>query len=159
ASGIAVDRFGTPIVIGTFARTVDFPEGSVTSTYGRDPFIWKIGEPPLQSDTSDALFSIVVPVPRSQDVDLGKVVVGASRDSVVETFIGNAKKYPFTVREIQILGPDASDFSLVSGLPPFDVPGNASHPVEFRFRPSSAGTKSAQLRIVTKLDTLVQTIR
>lgn len=44
-------------------------------------------------------------------------------------------------------------------LPPFYVPAGGNHAVEFRFRPTSVGVKTAQLLIFTQADTLRQTIR
>jgi len=62
------------------------------------------------------------------------------------------------VDSIAIIGVDANQFGLVSGIPPFDVPAGAMHHVEFDFRPTSAGVKSAQIEIFTQADTLLQNI-
>jgi len=113
----------------------------------------------LQEDVSDAVFSIVAPLPASQNVDMKQCLVGVGRDSLVTTFVQNAGTFPFRVDSILITGSDASQFSLASGIPPFDVSTGGNHAVEFRFRPSSVGVKNAQLFIFTQADTLRQTIR
>ncbi|MBK7411739.1 MAG: choice-of-anchor D domain-containing protein [Ignavibacteria bacterium] len=130
-----------------------------TTSWDSTAKIWEVGIAPLQSDVSDAVFSIVAPSPASQDVDMQQCLVGSDRDSLVSTFARNDGTYPYRVDSIAIVGADASQFSLVSGIPPFTVPSGSSRAVEFRFSPTSTGTKTAQLIIFTQADTLQQTIR
>ncbi|MBK6760480.1 MAG: choice-of-anchor D domain-containing protein [Ignavibacteria bacterium] len=131
----------------------------VTGSWDRTAKIWDIGQATSQSDVSDAVFSIVAPSPASEDVDMRQCLVGSDRDSLVSTFASNAGTYPYRVDSIAIVGSDASQFSLVSGIPPFTVQSSSSRAVEFRFSPTSIGTKTAQLIIFTQSDTLRQTIR
>jgi hypothetical protein len=119
-----------------------------------DIFVWKIGDDKKESDTSDAVFSIVRPFPVINDVDLGKVLIGSTKDSVVSAFISNAGSLGFRVDSIAIIGADAAQFGLVSGIPPFDVPPGSSHNVEFHFHPTSLGLKWEQLQILVQGDTL-----
>jgi len=137
-------------------------DGDVIGNHGNMDY-WVVKLSPdgvvLQSDTSDAVFSIVAPLPKSADVDMLQCLVGNVKDSLVTTFVQNAGTFPFRVDSIQIVGADASQFSVVSGIPPFDVQAGGNHAVEFRFRPSSIGVKTAQLLIFTQADTLRQTIR
>jgi WD40 repeat protein len=121
--------------------------------------IWSVDEMPDLVDSSDAVFSIVMPSPAAGDVDMGKVLVGSGKDSVVTAFVRNTGTYPFRVDSIAITGGNASQFSIVSGQPPFMVPANGSYPVEFSFQPASTGSKSSQLKIYTQASTLAQTIR
>jgi WD40 repeat protein/uncharacterized protein YegL len=157
---------------GTLLRTLtghsDFvygiaysPDGSRVATASDDKTakIWDVDLEPIQQDVSDAVFSIVAPTSSSQDVDMQKCLVGSIRDSLVSTFVRNSGTYPFRVDSIAIVGIDASQFSLVSGIPPFDVSTGAAKAVEFRFRPTGIGVKSAQLLVFTQSDTLFQTIR
>ncbi|MFI5262932.1 MAG: choice-of-anchor D domain-containing protein [Candidatus Kapaibacterium sp.] len=123
-----------------------------------DMFLWKLATLTLQSDTSDATFSIVMPQALSEDIDMGKVLVNSAKDSVIQKFIRNSGSYPFRVDSISFTGADASQFSLVSGIPPFDLPAGGAHLVEFDFHPSSAEAKSAQIKIFTQADTLYQNI-
>ncbi|MFI5264712.1 MAG: choice-of-anchor D domain-containing protein, partial [Candidatus Kapaibacterium sp.] len=121
-------------------------------------FLWKITFSFLQSDTSDATFSIVMPQAISEDVNMGKVLVNSPKDSVIKRFISNSGSYPFRVDSITFTGADASQFGLVSGIPPFVVPAGGAHQVEFDFHPVSVGAKSAQIEIFTQADTLFQKI-
>ncbi|HLP27064.1 MAG TPA: choice-of-anchor D domain-containing protein [Candidatus Didemnitutus sp.] len=137
------------------------PDGRKIATVGasEDATIWEIELAPFQSDVSDAVFSIVAPSPASQDVDMQQCLVGSDRDSLVSTFARNAGTYPYRVDSIAIVGGEATQFSLMSGIPPFTVPSSSSRFAEFRFSPTSTGTKTAQLIIFTQSDTLRQTIR
>ncbi|MBX7156661.1 MAG: choice-of-anchor D domain-containing protein [Bacteriodetes bacterium] len=136
------------------------PDGTKVATRsGYIVKIWSIEDGYLQSDTSDAVFSIVAPSPASQDVDMKQCLVSTSKDSLITTFIQNAGTYPFRVDSIAIVGTDASQFQLVSGIPPYTIGASGTHAVEFRFKPISVGVKTAQLLVYTQTDTLRQTIR
>ncbi|MBL0323131.1 MAG: choice-of-anchor D domain-containing protein [Ignavibacteria bacterium] len=137
------------------------PDGSriATASHDNTARVWNIGGAPPQEDVSDAVFSIVAPSPASQDVEMQQCLVGSDRDSLVSTFARNDGTYPYRVDSITIVGADASQFSLVSGIPPFTVQSSSSRAVEFRFSPTSIGTKTAQLIIFTQSDTLRQMIR
>ena len=130
-----------------------------TSSPDNTAWIWDVsGAFAMLSDVSDAVFSIVIPVPAGKDIDMHQVLVGSARDSLVESFVANKGSYAFKVNEIIITGPDSSNFSIISGIPPFDVLPNNSKSVEFHFAPISAGQKSATVLIITQNDTLRQTI-
>ncbi|MBL7973384.1 MAG: choice-of-anchor D domain-containing protein, partial [Candidatus Kapabacteria bacterium] len=135
-------------------------DGSKVATASLDKTakIWDINDTSLQEDVSDAVFSIVAPSPTSQDVDMKQCFVGTSKDSLITTFVQNAGTYPFRVDSIAIVGTDASQFQLVSGMPPYIVGASGTHAVEFRFKPTSVGVKTAQLLVYTQADTLRQTI-
>lgn len=121
--------------------------------------IWDVEGTSIQEDVSDSTFAIVAPASASQDVDMGRCLVGRKRDSLVASFVVNTGTYKFRVDSISIAGAGASQFSLVSGIPPFDVPATGSRPVEFQFAPSSVGIKTAQLLVYTQADTIIQMIR
>lgn len=137
------------------------PDGSriATASHDNTAKIWDVDPAGFQEDISDTLFSIVSPAPSSKDINMLQCIVGIVRDSLVTTFLHNTGAYPFRVYSIAIVGPDASQFSIVSGIPPFNVLAGTSHAVEFRFRPTSIGVKNAQLVIFTQSDTLRQAIR
>jgi WD40 repeat protein len=137
------------------------PDGSrlATGSYDTDVRIWEIPASNAVSDRSDARFTIVAPTPRAIDVDMGQVLVGGRRDSVVTTFISNASLAPFRVDSIKVTGINASRFAVVSGFPPYTVAGNGSSAVELRFLPNAVGPVSAQLVIFTQTGALVRAIR
>lgn len=111
-----------------------------------------------QTDTSDALWSIVKPVAVATDIDMGKALVGGSRDSLVMAFIRNTGTYPFTFTNVIVGSGDVADFKVVSALSPKTIAPGASSAVEFRFTPSAVGARSAQLIAVGGGDSLVQRI-
>jgi hypothetical protein len=112
-----------------------------------------------QSDVSDSLWAIVVPEAASTDIDMGKTLVYFEKDSIIQGFVKNNGSYPVHVNKISFVGADASMFAVGAGKPPFDVPVGKSVPVEFCFKPSSAGIKTAQILIETLDSTLTQNIR
>lgn len=144
---------------GRITKLLWSPDGQRIVTSSRDSTarIWDV-DAGLQRDTSDTTFAVIAPQPISQDIDMGRVLVGVSRDSVVTTIVRNAGALAFHVAEILIQGNDASHFSIVSGGPPFTVEPNAAHAVEFRFLPTTVGIKSAPLAIRTQSETLQRTI-
>ena len=121
--------------------------------------VWVVEDFTLQEDESDNVFSIVEPIAKSMDIDMGKVLVSSVKDSVVSSFVQNPGTWKFRVDSIYFRGADASAFSLVSGFPKYEVKPGDTHYGEFRFRPSRVGIHTAEIVIITQSDTLVQTIR
>jgi hypothetical protein len=112
----------------------------------------------LQSDTSDAVWSIVMPIAESQNIDMMKCLIGNSRDSLVNGFIRNIGTWEFQVDSIYFRGSDASAFELVSGFPQYILSPGKGNYGEFRFRPFQARLYSAEIVIITQADTLYQSI-
>ena len=159
SNAITGDLNNNIYLTGYLQDTVDF--GGTTLLCGsnnQNIFVWKISDDELLSDVSDTLFSIVMPQALSEDVNMGSVLVSSAKDSVIKNFIRNGGSYPFRVDSITITGADASQFALVSGIPPFDIPSGGAHQVEFDFHPTSAGIKNAKINIYTQADTLIQNI-
>jgi|DewCreStandDraft_4_1066084.scaffolds.fasta_scaffold00573_67 hypothetical protein len=113
----------------------------------------------IQSDTSDALWSIVMPEAKSDNIDLKKCLVGTYKDSVVNEFIINIGSYPFRVVTIYFEGNDARCFSLVSGLPQYTIAAGNSHFAEFRFTPARVGLHNAYVVTITQADTIKYKIK
>jgi hypothetical protein len=113
---------------------------------------------PLQQDSSDAVFSIVAPQPLSKNIDMLQCLVGKDKDSVIQATVQNPGSYPFRVDKITFTGTNATEFSMLSGAPPFVVPPGGSQSIEIRFTPSTTGLRQAQMLIYTQADTLRQTI-
>jgi hypothetical protein len=106
------------------------------------------------ADVSDSLWSIVMPSVTSQDVDMGKVVVGESRDSLVLGFLRNTGSTEIRIDSIVIDGSYPETFTLVSGLPPFVIPRGETAMVEFRFTPAEEGETSASMLVYSQSEIL-----
>jgi hypothetical protein len=157
-NGLAVDTYGTFYLTGEFISQAEFGKTTLnTGGWDSDIFLWKYPGGDLHRDTSDNVFSIVTATPEIGDLDMGKVLVGTARDSVVRTYISNSKPYPVSVRQIQV-PPSSPMYSIVSNFPPFDIPPFGSHMVEWRFRPQTVGIQPSAVVIITSSDTLVHSI-
>ena len=113
----------------------------------------------IQSDSSDAVWSIVMPEPTSKDIDMLQCLIGYSKDSVVVEFIQNVGSWKFSVDSIYFQGSDADAFSLVSGFPKYTIDATQSHHGEFNFKPNKVGIHFAEIVIITQAETLIQNIR
>ncbi|MEY3386754.1 MAG: hypothetical protein RIR53_1565 [Bacteroidota bacterium] len=113
----------------------------------------------LQSDYSDTTFAIVEPIASSRDVEMGQVLVGKSKDSVIVDLVRNLGSYGFSVRSIGFRGADSMAFRLISGLPEYSVAPNSVALGELSFRPTRTGLHQAEMVIVTQSDTIVHNIR
>ncbi len=136
-------------------------DGDVTGNKGSSDY-WIVKLSPegtiLQEDVSDAVFSIVEPKLSSTDIDMGQVIVGEAKNSVITEFISNTGSWKFRVDSIYFRGADASAFSMVSGFPKYVVDTGLSHHAEFRFIPSRTGLHQAEIVIISQADTLIQNI-
>jgi hypothetical protein len=111
-----------------------------------------------QSDQSDAVWSIVIPVPASQNIDMKQCLVNSAKDSVITGFVTNAGSCDFSVDSIYFTGADAGAFKLVSGIPKYELSAGTGKATEFRFIPSAARVYTANIVIITQTDTLTKTI-
>ncbi|MFA6233174.1 MAG: choice-of-anchor D domain-containing protein [Bacteroidota bacterium] len=111
------------------------------------------------SDVSDRFWSIVVPAASALEVDMGRVLVHRSRDSVVVGFLRNIGPVAIQIDTIALTGPDAGLFSVISGAPPYMIPHGESQTVVFRFAPESIGLKTATINVQTQVGPLQCPIR
>lgn len=148
-----------PAEAGGFHHAEFSPDGSRIVGAGVDAVgrIWDIGGGYLQEATSK-VFNVIAPVATLREVNMGAIMQGMVRDSVC-TILTNPDKSVVRVQEIRLVGAHADDFSLVSGLPPFDVPSDSAKALEFRFAPKERGQRSATLEVITWTDTLRTIIR
>ena len=121
----------------------------------RGIIVWEIDDTNSQVDISDSVFRIVVPEFKTQAIDMGKVIVGSAKDSVITTFIENTSEAPFAVNEIRIIGPDKSAFLLVSGKPVYTISAFSSSFGEFQFVPNRVGIHNAFVEVITQADSVV----
>jgi hypothetical protein len=111
------------------------------------------------SDISDSLWAIVLPTATAVDIDMGRVRVNDSKDSVVSGFITNTGPVAIRIEAITFDGIDAGMFDLQSGPPPFEIAIGEAKDVEFRFTPSSAGVKTATITLRTQAGSSSHSIR
>jgi len=111
----------------------------------------------FQSDTSDAVFSIVKPIASANDIDMSIAKLGSSKDSVISNYIKNEGIYPFAVDSIWFDNDNGDSFSLISGIPPFRVDSNKN--IEIRFQPKKVGQIESLIYIKTQADTLIYNIK
>jgi hypothetical protein len=110
------------------------------------------------SDESDSLWKIVRPSTQATDVNIGKVALGSTKDSVITAFIKNTGTVPVKINSIGLLVGNYSSFLVLTGNPPYIIqPGN-NHNVEFRFIGDTVGIRTSTIQIITQNDTLNYTI-
>ncbi len=114
--------------------------------------IWEIGGGFLQEAESKT-FRVIAPQATVRDASMGGVSLGAVKDSLV-AILSNPDKSVVRVMDARIVGANAEDFSLVSGIPPFDLASNTTKSLEVRFQPRATGNRTATLEIITWTDTL-----
>lgn len=159
AYDLTFDNNGNIVATGAFKGDADFGLRKHTSRGDDDSFLWRINYQPLQTDLSDSVFSIVMPVPVASNIDMRQAMVGSLKDSVVENYIRNNGSYLFRVDSLYFTGADANAFDIVSGNPPYFVQSKSGVMAEFRFRPLRIGAHNAEIVIITQADTLIHTIK
>jgi type IX secretion system substrate protein len=113
----------------------------------------------IQSDTSDAVWSIVKPEAIAQKVDMGEVLVDDSRDSMIVDFIKTMGSYPCRIDSLVIKTEDEKNFEASTHMPTkVGVNGYDSHPVEFRFKPDKEGSFKSLIYVFTQADTMTYEI-
>ena len=83
-------------------------------------------------------------------VAFGNVAVGGSADLPLN--VANSGTAPLNVQSVAIIGPDASQFSVAAGAPPFTVPPASSQPISLRCAPTTPGPKSATANVNSDAD-------
>ena len=110
------------------------------------------------SDISDDLWAIVAAGVEADDVDFGEVLLDNPKDSTLTEYVRNIGGIDIEVQEMRIVGADASKFEIVSGFPSYSVASGQSANLELRFIPDAIRSFSAQLQIITNVDTLWQNL-
>ncbi|MCL5991111.1 MAG: choice-of-anchor D domain-containing protein, partial [Bacteroidetes bacterium] len=104
------------------------------------------------------LWSIVKPEITCSDLDMGSTCINKNKDSVIISYISNPGTYLLNIQSIKITGSDSSAFSIISGMPPFEVAQGGTKAVEFSFQPKLARQYTANVEINTLSDTIRKTI-
>lgn len=132
----------------------------LTASQDYTAIIWNI-EPTLlqkQQDVSDSLWSIISPNWTSFDVDLGKVIVGNTKDTIVAGLIKNIGTTPIQINQLNIVGTDANNFKVFQLKTPFILDTNQAKNIGFYFTPSNQGIKNAQIEIISGAGKKIQNL-
>ncbi len=133
-------------------------DGDVTGNHGGYGDYWIVKlipeEEKGQSDTSDAVFSIVAPHAEARSIDMGREIVGEMKDSLFVDFVENTGSYKVRVDSIYFTGADANAFAQVSAFPVYEIEVDKAQSTEFRFIPNRVGLHTAKLNIITQAETL-----
>ncbi|MFN3194899.1 MAG: choice-of-anchor D domain-containing protein [Chlorobiota bacterium] len=158
-SSVIQDRDGNFLISGyTNSR-----DGITLNVDGQTDF-WMVkmeGPPqPLQSDTSDAVFSIIMPEPviQNNDIDMGQMIVGNTKDTIVSSIICNTGDAPLHVLGVDITGGDAADFLIPRGAGDFYLQKDECQDIMFEFTPSALGIRTAVATIRTTIGDFTDTI-
>ncbi|MFH1052173.1 MAG: choice-of-anchor D domain-containing protein [bacterium] len=128
---------------------------------GTSPDFWVIkfnSQVSAQQDVSDSVFSIVDTKILSKNVNMGEVLLGDIKDSIISDFVFNSGSWKYSVDSIYFRGPDANAFNIISGIPKYQISSGETKLAEFRFIPNRIGNHSSEIIILTQADTLFQNI-
>lgn len=111
------------------------------------------------SDQSDAVFSIVIPSAVARDVDMGTVVVGSARDTLLPDFVMNTGVVAIRIDSLYLEGAQAADFAITAGRTPYRLARGTRQATGFSFSPRATGMRAATIVLITQADTQRYIIR
>jgi hypothetical protein len=154
ANSIVQDYDGSYLIGGSLENSDSLDKQAV---------VLKVSPPPLslQSDTSDAVFSIIMPRPviQNNDIDMGLMIVGGTKDTIVSSVICNVGDAPLHVLGIEISDAhDSGDFLIPRGAGDFYLERDSCKDIMFEFTPSKAGYRYAIATIKTTVGDFKDTI-
>ncbi len=116
--------------------------------------VWNLDKRDLQADTTDCPLTIGTPSIASNDIDFGPVLLDKVKDVFIPDFIKNQSDFPFTIKEINIVGDHPNDFTLSKGSAPYKIDSNGIASAEISFQPLAIGKRNAIVQIIIPLDTI-----
>lgn len=134
----------------------------LTSSWDSTAKIWMLDQKDLQMDTSDCVFKIVKPKVKTNNVNISNTIVGEYSDFWVNNVIENISQFGFSIRNIDIIGDNKSDFEIlevaklnkntntyfvIENKNNFTIDSNEIIAIKFRFKPKLIGNKNAKLQI------------
>lgn len=108
--------------------------------------MWQLTDAQRIVDSS-AVFTIRYPQLKFQNVKLGRVVYGDTKDSVVHGFVSNTSSYAYTIDSVVITGGGRKNFRVVSGGDKRLIQPSQTYDVEFGFFPAGVGFHSASIAV------------
>ena len=130
----------TRFVVGTDGLSTE----NLLAVYSVRPY-------PEYEDISDSVFSIKQTVLNVNDIDLGTVLVGQTKDSTVSNLLNYNFEYTYQIDSVNITGIDKDVFS-VSNSPKLPYFANSTNQpnFEFGFTPNKEANFTAKLNIYTQ---------
>ena len=130
----------------------------LTSSWDGLVKIWNLQERDLQMDTSDCVFSIIIPEIQVSDVDFGDVLIGQSEEVEISNFITNITDATFEIKQMVLRGRDRQEFRLLQDYTGRIIVGNEELKLNVIFDPKSVGVKQAFIDIIIPNDTITASI-
>ncbi len=126
----------------------------LTSSWDSTARIWNLYTKVLQSDTIDCAFKISKPTVDVKDLDFGRVALGDSKDSVVNSILLNKSGFSFNIKNIILSGKNPSDFSIKDFQSSAYLDTDSTIGYEITFQPSDTGLRNAVIEFYIGKDTL-----
>lgn len=131
------------------AITIKFIPLTSGTIVSRLTLIHNAANSPTQIILSGEGIAASVPVVlASAGIDLGKVPVGTTKDSIVIAIIKNVGAVPLAVTSSQLSGTNASSFQILSGGGNFSVGPSQSHDITIGFIPTGVGKVTAAVTFI-----------
>jgi urease beta subunit len=114
----------------------------------------------LQSDTSDAVFSIIAPdmLLKVKDIDMGRVLVGSSVDKTETEVICNNGTAPLHVLGLDVTNGNTSEFAVPRGAGDFFLAPGDCQAITFQFSPTQVGQRNAKITVRSTIGNKVDSI-
>ncbi len=114
----------------------------------------------IPTDTSDALWRIVSPIPDLQvtRIDMGTVPMGLSKDSTVQGVLCNRGPVPLPVQSIVVSSGNLGDFNIPVGGGAFTLAPSECRDIVVDFMPMAEGYREARITVKTDVGAFTDTI-
>jgi hypothetical protein len=114
----------------------------------------------LQSDISDAVFSIIAPEAQFQkiDIDMGEVLVGSSKDAMESQVLCNTGDAPLHVLGVDVTNGNTNEFMVPRGAGDFYLAPKECRDMMFAFMPTQVGPRSAKITVRSTIGNYTDTI-
>ncbi|MBN8574767.1 MAG: choice-of-anchor D domain-containing protein [Candidatus Kapabacteria bacterium] len=139
-------------------------DGTILATGGDSQInFWAMSDKVLQEDQSDAVFSIIAPaaVLEKRNIDMGKVLVGSSKDTMVTAVLCNKGDAVLHVLGVDVTNGDRNEFIVPRGAGEFylepNTPDNC-RAMMFAFMPNRVGKRTAQITVRTTIGDFIDSI-
>jgi uncharacterized protein YegL len=148
-------------IIAGNSNSINGDLGKVATKGNTDAWVIKFTPPiSIQSDTSDAVFFIIMPEPviQNNDIDMGQMIVGSTKDTIVSSVICNTGDAPLHVLGVDVSGADANNFLIPRGAGDFFLNKGECQDMMIEFTPSALGNRTAVATIRTTIGDFKDTI-